>query len=60
VRAPVVPGSPELAKNEGEGAANSLVGCGLETRVREGGMAEGGLWAGQVTPVRDSGLGEGV
>jgi hypothetical protein len=41
------PGSLELAKNEGEGAANSLVGCGHETGVKEGRMAKEGLWVGR-------------
>jgi hypothetical protein len=40
VRATVVPGSPELARNEGEGVVNSLVGFDYETGVREGRMAE--------------------
>ena len=40
VRATVVPGSPELARNEGEGVVNSLVGFDYETGVREGRMVE--------------------
>jgi hypothetical protein len=60
VRATTVPGSPELAKNEGEGMASSLVRLWPRDRVREWRIAEGGLRAGPVTLVRDSGRGEGV
>jgi hypothetical protein len=47
VRATVVPGSPELARNEGVTWRTRWLGCGHETGVREGRTAGKRLRAGR-------------